>query len=227
MLVSGCTDAIWSAAGYKPAQEVCCDSLKVILDAAASALQVPAVPPQENPKESNVIICLDFKLCDKTSNAMAGCDEFLHNSAPQEELYWEQSSWSVIIMKRAYMFPSCKKPVLFKALLLGISLVLPTWVFIYLLVCCTSAAEWGSGIPCNLQLWVNYLHTSMKNLCPSLLPASSPGANLPSSHLFNHEPVPILDGLGKIIYRLLYWIELSAIDCDAEGVGDVSCLGLR
>lgn len=72
MLVSGFTDAIWSAAGYKPAQEVCCDSLKVILDAAASALQVPAVPPMENPKESNMIISLDCKLYGETSNAMDG-----------------------------------------------------------------------------------------------------------------------------------------------------------
>lgn len=68
MLVSGFTDAIWSTAGYKPAQEVCRDSLK----ASASALQVPIVPPLENSKESNVIIHLGFKLYGKTSKAMAG-----------------------------------------------------------------------------------------------------------------------------------------------------------
>lgn len=68
MLVSGFTDAIWSAAGYKSAQKVCCDSLK----ASASVLQVPIVPPLKNPNYSNVIILLDFKLCGKTSKAMAG-----------------------------------------------------------------------------------------------------------------------------------------------------------
>lgn len=142
---------------------------------------------------------------------------FAGNKAPGQWSLWKEDT----------CFSSSKKPVLFKALLLGISLVLPTLVFINLLVCCTSAAEWRSGTPCNLQLWVNSLHTSIKNFCPSLLPASSPGVNLPSSHLFNHEPVPILEGLGKIIYRLQFWIELSAIECDAEGVGQISCLGLQ
>jgi len=61
MLVPGFTDAIWSAAGCKPAQEVYCSSLK------ASALQVPIVPLLESPKESNAIIHSDFKLYGKTS----------------------------------------------------------------------------------------------------------------------------------------------------------------
>lgn len=66
MFASGFTDAIWSTAGYKPTQEVCCDSLK------ASFLQMHIAPPLENPKESNVIIRLDFKLYGKTSKTMAG-----------------------------------------------------------------------------------------------------------------------------------------------------------
>lgn len=66
MLASSFTDAIWRTAGYKPAQEVCCGSLKALF------LQVPIVPPLENPKESNVIICLDFKMYGKTSKAMTG-----------------------------------------------------------------------------------------------------------------------------------------------------------
>lgn len=66
MPVSCFTDAIWSVAGYKPAQEVCCDSVK------ASVLQASIVATLENPKENNVIICLRFKLYGKTSKAMAG-----------------------------------------------------------------------------------------------------------------------------------------------------------
>lgn len=66
MLASSFTGAIWRTAGYKPAHKFCCDSLKALF------LQVPIVPPLENPKENNVIICLDFKMYGKISKAMAG-----------------------------------------------------------------------------------------------------------------------------------------------------------
>lgn len=77
MLVSGFTDAVWSAAGYKPAQEVSCDSLK----ASASVLQVTIVSLLENAKESNVIVCLDLSCMVKPQKLWQ--EELLRNFASQ------------------------------------------------------------------------------------------------------------------------------------------------
>lgn len=60
VLVSVKAGTIWSAPSYQPEEEFCCGILEVILDAVASALQMTAVPPLENPKEKQLDCSVGF-----------------------------------------------------------------------------------------------------------------------------------------------------------------------
>lgn len=120
MLVSGSTGAVWSASGCKLAQEAC-GSLQ------ASMLEVPVVSPLGNPKESNGIIRLGFKLCGKTSPLWQGGD-LAGNRVPR------QRSYPIALDGKAGPLHSA---------VVGYLIVLPTVVSLnlQLLLCCASCAE--------------------------------------------------------------------------------------